>query len=339
MKKFIVTSLVLITGLFLAACLDDSKYALDPEGYQNVIEFLDPSVPVSQVGAVYPVWLTAFTVAPQTTFTQTISFSGPQSNDKDIVLQLAVDPIALQEYNQQMTTGLNGAAPLGGATFELIPTNLYTISSLTATIPKGQKEATVSITVFPDQFDLSKSYALPLRIVSASSGTLSAHYSVAILATVVKNKYDGIYRVVQSAGLTAAQGMVDVTNAAFVGTYPKSIELRTVNGNTVNYYDHDFDLQGHVFSTGTGLSYYGGFAAQFIFNESDQVTDVVNAFGQGNNNRSAKLNTAQPSPPIMTFEADGTPKTLEIWYIMRQINTSTDRTFWKEVYTYTGPRD
>jgi hypothetical protein len=42
----------------------------------------------------------------------------------------------------------------------------------------------------------------------------------------------------------------------------------------------------------------------------------------------------------MTFEADGvTPKTLEVWYIMRQINTGVDRTFWKEVYTYTGPRD
>jgi hypothetical protein len=332
--------LTLISGLFLSSCLDDERYSLDPEGYQNVIEFIDPSVPASQVGAIYPVWITAFTVNPEISFTQKVSFSGPQDNSNDIVLELEVDPLALDEYNEQMEDGLNGNPALGGATYELLPSTLYSIPNLTVTIPRGQKEAEVSITVFPDQFDLSKNYALPLRIVSASSGVLSKHYSVAILATVVKNKYDGIYSVVQSAGLTPAQGMTDVVNPALVGVYPKSVELRTVNGTTVNYYDHDFDLQGHVISTGTGLSFYGGFGAQFQFNESNQVVAVVNAFGQGNNNRAAKLNPAQPSAPILTFEADGvTPKTLEIWYIMRQINTGVDRSFFKEVYTYTGPRD
>jgi hypothetical protein len=344
--------------LAMASCLDDDKAPLDPEGSSNIIEFLDPSVPSSPSGAIYPAWVSSFAVAPEATFEQVISYSGPNGNDKDIQLTLEVDPIALDQYNFQADT-------LGNATYDLLPENLYSIESMTVTIPKGQTKVTLPITVYPDQFDLSKTYALPLRIASASSGILSAHFSVAILVTVVKNKYDGVYTVTPYQGIPVNQAMDDVTNAAFVGIYPKEVEFRTVNGNTVNYYDVDYDVQGHIFYTGTGASYYGGFAAQFQFDDvTNTVTSVVSAFGQGNNNRLAKLDPGPgnidrdgdgvfednadplldevgvPAPaPVMTFEADGvTPKTLTIWYIMRQINTSTDRAFWKETYTYKGPR-
>jgi hypothetical protein len=60
---------------------------------------------------------------------------------------------------------------------------------------KVRKKVTTSIEFFPDQFDLSKSFVLPLRIASSSEGTLSAHFSVALLAVVVKNLYDGIYEI------------------------------------------------------------------------------------------------------------------------------------------------
>lgn len=337
MKNKIVKTLFVLFSVTLVACLDDEKYALDPEGYQNVIEFLDPSVPVSQVGSVYPVWLTAFTVSPESTLTQKISFSGPQNNDQDIVLELAVDPLALDEYNEQMVNGLNGAAPLGGITYELLPEANYSIPNLTVTIPKGQKEAEISITIFPSQFDLSKTYALPLRIVSASTGILSRHYSVAILATVVKNKYDGIYSVEPPDGFAG----LTHTNPNFSGLYPKTIELRTVNGNTVVYYDHDYDFAFHLFLNGATLTYFGNYRAQFQFNETtNQVTSMVNALGQGTGNRFGKLDPSQPSPPVMTFEADGvTPKQMEIWYNLDQPTLGTTLGTFREVYTYLRPRD
>jgi hypothetical protein len=335
MKNNILKLCVALLAVTLASCLDDDKYALDPEGTQNVIEFYDASVPTSPAGAIYPAWTTSFSVSPEATLVQRISYSGPQDNDKDIVLTLAVDPVALQEFNFQMDT-------LGQGTYELLPASNYSIPSMTVTIPRGQDGVDVSITLFPDQFDLSRNFAIPLRIVSASSGALSRHWSVAILATVVKNKYDGVFTVTPYGNLSAADGMDDVTTAAFYGIYPKTIELRTVNGNTVNYFDQEYNLQGHIFSNAGAATYFGGFAAQFAFDvTTNQVTSVVNAFGQTNNNRSGKLNLDPAAPaPVMTFEADGvTPKTLDIWYIMRQNNTSTDRAFFKERYTYEGPRD
>ena len=308
----------------MVSCLDDDKQPLDPSGSSNVIEFLDPSVPSSPAGAIYPAWTTAFTVQPEATFEQVISYSGPNSNGENINLTLQVDPIALAEFNAQMEE-------LGSSTYELLPAENYTVPT-SVTIPAGSTKVTVPITVYPDKFDLSKNFALPLRIASASTGILSAHYSVAILATVVKNKYDGVYTIETGS-------MVDVTNANFTGIYPKTVELHTVDGNTVNYYDQDYALAGHIFHTGTGASYYGGFLAQFSFDDSNTVTSVVNAFGQGNNNREAKLNPTAP-PAVMEFEADGiTPKTMTVSYIMRQINTGVDRAFWTETYTYQGPRE
>ncbi len=326
MKNNIIKILFGFLAVTLGACLDDDKAPLDPSDSQNVLEFLDPSVPVSPAGAIYPAWVTSFPVSPQATFDQVISYSGAHGNDKDIQVTLAIDPVALDEFNAQMVE-------LGSATYEILPEENYDISSMTVTIPKGQTKAKVTITVYPDKFDLSKNFAVPLRIASASSGTVSAHFSVAILATVVKNKYDGVYEIEEGS-------MVDVTNPAFTGLYPKTVELRTVNGNTVSYYDRGEILAGHIFDAGGGASYYGGFLAQFTFDETNTVVSVVNAFGQGNNNRSGKLDPDPAAPvPVMTFNDDGTPDRMEIWYIMRQLNTSTDRAFWKETYVYVGPRD
>lgn len=336
MKKILKIYLMLASAVLVSSCLEDETQALDPSRSQNIIEFYDPSVPSSPAGAIYPAWTTAFSVSPEAQFEQTISYSGPKSNDKDIQLTLEIDPIALEDFNKQMEA-------LGSSTYELLPAENYSIPSMTVTIPKGETRISIPITVYPDQFDLSRSFAIPLRIASASSGVISAHYSVAILATVVKNKYDGIY--------TVEGSMIDVTNPAFTGLYPKTVELRTVDGTTVNYYDRGEHLAGHIFINGAtgGATYWGGFLAQFKFDGIDapagdgvtnQIVAVVNALGQGNNNRSGKLDPAAEAKHVFTFEADGlTPKTMEVWYIMRQDNTSTDRAYWKETYTYVGPRD
>lgn len=325
MKKIVTISLAFLT-IALAGCLDDDKYALDPSGTENVIEFSDISVPISPLGAVHPAYVNSFNVSEEDEFEVIISYSGPNSNSKDIDLTLEVDPLALEAYNEQQAS----------ATFtpyEVLPSNLYSIPSMNVTLEKGKTKLTIPITVFPDQFDLSKKYAIPLRIASASSGTLSAVYSVGIFGVVVKNRYDGLYTIEDGS-------MVDVTNAAFVGLYPKNVSLRTVDGSTVDYYDEDYHLAGHIFFTGTGASYYGGFLARIQFdNATGNVVSVVNALGQGNNNRSGKLDPAQPGTPHMTFEADNlTPIEMEIWYIMRQINTGVDRSFWKETFEYVGPR-
>src|SRR5690606_9559940 len=138
---------------------------------------------------------------------------------------------------------------------------------------------------------------------------LSTVYSAAIFGTVVKNRYDGIYTI-GGEDDPVASTMVDVTTPAFEGLYPKTISLRTVDGNTVDYYDEDYHLEGHIFFTGTGASYVEGFLARITFDPADgtatvaDVLSVVNALGQGNNNRSGKLDPAQTIAPVMRFEDD-----------------------------------
>lgn len=231
MKNNIIKIGALLLGINLVSCLDDAKYALDPSGTNNTIGFLDPSVPLSPSGAVYPVWIRAFGVSATDQFEQTIKFEGPNSNDKDIELTVAVDPLALDEYNTQMTVGLDGEEPLNGDTYELLPEANYDIDNLTVTIPKGERTAILSVTIYPDQFDLSKKYAIPVRIVSSSSGVLNAHFSVGIFAVVVKNQFDAAYDLKMASTGWGAYGIYD---SQVKQTYPDDgMGLATTGPNTV----------------------------------------------------------------------------------------------------------
>lgn len=326
MKNILINglTLLLIASIF-TGCLDDDKYALDPGNAQNVLEFGNINVPSSPLGSVYPLYVVAFGVSPEDGFEITVNYSGPNDNNKNIDITLEVDPLAVEMYNQQFD-----------ANYVLLPDNLFDIASMTVTIPKGQRSVAIPVTVFPDQYDLALNYMLPLKIASSSSGIISTNYGTALFGTVVKNRYDGVYTISEETA-----SFLDVTNAAFTGIYPKTVSLRTVNGNTVDYYDEIYDTKFHIFSNAGAATYYGGFVARIIFdNATGNVTDVQNGYGQGNNNRSGKLDPAQPTTPKMTFQGDGvTPISMELWYIMRQINTGVDRTFFHETFEYVGPRD
>ena len=183
MKKNILKISIALSVIALAGCLDDDKYALDPDGTQNVIEFLDPNVPVSPSGAIYPAWSEAFKYETTVHLERTISFSGPNDNNKDIEVTIDVDPVALDDYNQQMDDDLHGD------TYELMPANYYAFDATTVTIEKGETKVNIGITLFPPQFDLSKSFALPIRITSSSSGVLSRQFSVGIFSELQSHRY------------------------------------------------------------------------------------------------------------------------------------------------------
>jgi len=226
MKNKIIKICITTLVVALTGCLDDSKYALDPAGSENIIEFADSSVPSNPAGAVYPVYTSTTEIVPSITFEQPISYSGPNGNPSDINLTLAVDPLALQEYNQQMVDKFSGEG-----TYTMMPDTYFSFEDVSVTIPKGQTKASISFTVFPDKFDLTKNFALPIRIVSASQGTLSAHWSVAILAVVVKNQYDGVYEILDgSITRNSATGPDAVLGGDYVDGL--TMDLSTINGNT-----------------------------------------------------------------------------------------------------------
>ncbi len=227
MKKIHVTFLLASLSMVSVSCLDDETAPLDPSGTRNVIEFLDPSVPTSPTAAVYPVYGSSLVTAPERELELTISFSGAHGNDKNISVKIEVDPGALTLYNTQMTDGLNGKAPLNGSTYELMPAENYALGTTELTIPAGNTKTRFTFKVFPEKFDFSKSYAIPLRISNASHGELSAKFSVAILAIGARNTYDGLYRVTGTLdGHPSVGGPIDRPNH----------EVTTVNVNTVAFY-------------------------------------------------------------------------------------------------------
>lgn len=302
MKKTFLKIFVVLLSISLVACLEDEKYALDPSGTKNVIEFIDPSVPSSPAGAVYPVWTATTEVSAEFVFEQTISYSGPNDNNKDIELTLAVDPQALELYNTQMESGINGNEALGGGTYELMPESYYEFDDLSVTIPKGEKKVTISIKAKPNLFDLSKTFALPIRITSSSSGVISSNFSVAILAVVVKNKYDGIYKVLDGQVTRLVGGVQD---AALGGQYNDGLEmpLVTINANTVGVTP--------LWRDGSGVGGVGG--TRFTI---DEATNDVAVTATGNGTLKNIPGTIRAYDPVeKTFEVSfdwSTPGTRKI---------------------------
>lgn len=226
MKKNVLKISAAVLAIIMTGCLDDNKYALDPANTNNVIEFYDMSVPTNPAGAVYPVWTSTTEITlDEDTFEQTISYSGPNgASSSNIDLTVAIDPVALAEYNQQMVKDLHGA------TYTLMPDSVFEFSDFEATIPAGEKTTSISFKVFPKKFDLDYNYILPLRITSASKGILSAHFSVALLAVVIKNKYDGVYEIM-GGSITRNSGTGP--DPVLGGDYDEDLEVEFATINAV----------------------------------------------------------------------------------------------------------
>lgn len=294
MKKNFLRISVALLAITMVACLDDDKYALDPSGSDNIIEFYDPSVPTSPSGAIYPVWTASTEVSPSFMLEQTISYSGPNSNNKNIELTLAADPTALAAYNQQMIDVLHGS------TYELMPSNYYELTETTVTIPKGQTKVTTSIEFFPDQFDLTKSFVLPLRIVSSSEGTLSAHFSVALLAVVVKNIYDGVYEITDGS-ITRNSGTGP--DPVLGGDYVLGLEMPfvTINGTTSGITP--------LWKDGSGVG--GVTGTQVAVNAATNAATVTSSTNATLKNTPGELNQYDPATKtfILNFDWGAAPST------------------------------
>lgn len=314
MKKYINRLAVFgVMLLGLTSCLDEDPL-FDPDQVENVVEFFDIGA-IAAPGSVHPLYVSSFDAADAVDLDIIISYSGAHDNPTDIVVEFEVDEEALEAYNEEQ-----------GTHFEVLPADLYSIDGMSVTIPKGQRQVTKTITLRTNQFDFSKSYALPLTITNSSYGIVSGNFSTALYGVVAKNKYDGIYEVTGE--------FVDQTNPAFFGYYPYEVELRTQTANSVARYDYAVGGIYYVFNTGTGLSYYGNYGAVFQFDDADNVSAVVNLYGQpASNGREAAIN---PDGENVFTVVSETEKSLDVSYYMIQ-NGSIRCTF-VEHYEYIGPR-
>ena len=317
MKRYNKKLVLLCVAAFsLTSCLDEDPL-LDPDQVENVIEFYDIGL-IASPGSVYPLYTKTFPASDAIEMKIILSYSGAHDNNQDIDVKFKLDPEALTRYNESE-----------GTSYQVLPSELYTMDGLEVTIPKGQRQVEKTITFNTLQFDLSKDFALPFTITETSHGIISGNFETAIFAVGAVNKYDGVYEVTGE--------YTDATNAAFTGFYPSEVELRTVNGNTIGRWDVELGTpQGYLFNTGTGESYYGSFGANFILDEAGNVSSVVNAFGQpAANGRSAQLDPSGVNKFTIVSETD---KTFEVSYYMIQ-PTGTIRCYFKEKFTFLRNRE
>ncbi|RDC64489.1 BT_3987 domain-containing protein [Adhaeribacter pallidiroseus] len=191
--------------LSLSSCLDeeDPLTDRDTETSPNLIEFYseDPSESPSSE-RIYTEISKTFDIAPEAKFDVIVSYSGKNNAPEDIVVDIMVDPAALQAFNSRLIEDARAAATDAGEdpdeaeaeveTYDLMPAELYSFPNQ-ITIKKGERRATLPVTVKPDLFNFAFKYGLPLTIKSASSGVISGNFSTNIYALGAKNPYDGTY--------------------------------------------------------------------------------------------------------------------------------------------------
>src|SRR5690606_2919746 len=185
MKKITnILAVFIFMGVF-SSCLKDDKYALDPSGSHNVVEFYNVTAPVNGYNDLYVIYVPSrVAVLTEVEFTDGVSYAGPENTaPQDIVVELAVANDAIAEYNAEEST-----------TYEPLPAGSYEIPS-SVTIRKGEKFATFAVKVRPEMLDQSKSNALAVAIVSTSHGVISGNIGTAIYSLPIKSIWEGTYEV------------------------------------------------------------------------------------------------------------------------------------------------
>ncbi len=97
--------------------------------------------------------------------------------------------------SQDVTVTLDvNADLLKGTGLELLPATSYTIPNKTVTIKAGQRDVPFVVQINSSKIDLTKSYALPVTITSASGAKVASNLKNAVYAIKVNNIYSGVYR-------------------------------------------------------------------------------------------------------------------------------------------------
>jgi Domain of unknown function (DUF1735) len=254
-----------------------------------------------------------------------IFLSSPSTVDEELTVKIILNNTLISNYN---TTNSTSYVDVPGTNLQL---------PLTYSIKKGQQEVPVVATINLAGLDLSKSYAIGASIASVTGRndvTINRAYENLLFATIIKNKYDGVYTLTGNT-------MVDVANATFVGTYPLTFEFITTGSDEVLLIDQDnLGIPGHLFSTPTGPSFYGNFGMKFKFDPAtDKAIAVTNSYGQPGPGPQFRYASIDPGG---VNQWNSTNKNLKIKYRMHQnavVPTPPNiRVTFDENFNYVGPR-
>ncbi|TCC90084.1 DUF1735 domain-containing protein [Pedobacter frigiditerrae] len=234
MKKYIYKSIGLLLAIVtLSSCLKDDSLVLDPDKGTNVIEFQNLSEIVVH-GSTIPLYSLSFEIANTPTIVPlTVSYSGPADGaPEDITINMGLGTqTMINNYNTEQ--GKTGAVGASNEPYVILPSNMFSLTSNSVVIRKGQKTATMNLSLNTSLFVIGVPYVVPLQITGTSSGTISGNFSKILVNVVPKNKYDGVYQSIAgtiqrySAPTTPTVG--DALNGSLAGN--KDVSLVTLGAN------------------------------------------------------------------------------------------------------------
>ncbi|MGZ5252983.1 MAG: DUF1735 domain-containing protein [Flavitalea sp.] len=326
-------SLRVLTFMFIlvgfTSCLKDTDGNHSEDTAGNVVEFANTGDNVASSTSKYPrftVDLGSVGEGESVSFNMNVAYSGAEAAPQDITVNIALDQATLDLFNTQ-----------NGTDYEIPAAGIVEFPT-TVVIKKGTRKTTAEIKVTRTAgFDFNVNYALPVKITSASTGTISGNFGNALYSFAARNSYDGLYR------MEALTPMKDVIAPALTGYYPLEMALITYTGNSVYLYDINSTFSAgayHPIKSGAATSAYGSFSPIFYFDNDGNVTEVSNYYGQesGGFKRSGGLDESGVNK--VTFNGDGSVASIDVSYFMYQSNVSpfAVRTYFHEKFTYLGGR-
>lgn len=173
----IVLLLFVVISTIWSSCVKD-KSIFEDNGNSGVVEL---NLPSRTSSVLYQTITSTIEVKDSVPVPVTVNYSGKGGAPKDVKVKLTFDSSALSAYNKAQSTS-----------YVQVPSSYYSYSA-TVTIPKDSSSATDTIWLYTKKFDLSISYAIPLKISSTSSGTISGNYGTGIYILPIKSPWEGAY--------------------------------------------------------------------------------------------------------------------------------------------------
>ena len=248
MKKLLKNIAPVFMLVFLASCLKDKgfeeqEYGLNDQSKDKYVNFLKSY----EKDGNNVVGILATPVVEDFDFF-VLNITG-QGTKTDVTINIAIDNTIITESN-----AANGTAflPLPAAAYDL---------PLSYTYPAGADFLRVKLRLKKGSIDVTKTYALGVKIVGTSDGSikLSTNENKRLISFLIKNKYDGVYRL---KGFHNRPGLD--------APYDETVHMVTTGAASVSMFWPALGSYAHPLNG--GVTYYGTFTANFIFNASDQLT-------------------------------------------------------------------
>lgn len=247
MKQLLKNIAPVFLLVFLASCLKDNgfenqDYGMNDLGTDKHVSFLKSY----EKDGNNVVGILATPVIEDFDFF-VLNISG-QATKSDVTVNIVIDNTIITESNTA-----NGTA------FLTLPAAAYELP-LSYTYPAGADFLRVKLKLKKGAIDVTKTYALGVKIGSTSDGSikLTTNQNKRLISFLIKNKYDGVYRL---RGFHNRPGLD--------APYNEEVHMVTTGAASVSMFWPA--LGGYAHPLNGGVTYYGTFTTNFIFNASDQL--------------------------------------------------------------------